>query len=99
MRPVLSIARRYISNTKVKLVLVMAMSVNNFKDDELIAVRPHTRTVLQQTSYAAGKKSWLHDVYVTVCMPCGVLTPCSLTLTCVVVPWKPLTVWPRFLIG
>lgn len=31
--------RRYITNTKVKLVLVIAINVTNYKDDDLIAVR------------------------------------------------------------
>ena len=35
-----SALHRYITNTKVKLVLVIAINATNFKDDDLIAVRP-----------------------------------------------------------
>ncbi len=44
-----SALRRYITNTKVKLVLVIAINATNFKDDDLIAVR------LLIQSLAAGR--------------------------------------------
>ena len=39
LEPSTSAMRRYITNTKVKLVLVIASNTTNFKDDDLIAVR------------------------------------------------------------
>ena len=43
---------RYITNTKVKLVLVIAINTTNFKDDDLIAVR--------QLVVGWSQAGWLH---------------------------------------